>query len=848
MEKEKPMGQPESFSLLPAFSPAFWQELESLYADRVACLQLHWQSDLAAFGIENREPQAFWQLCMLLEHLWQSLDRGDQAIFGRGGLVAHFLSSCRAYQLTPDYLCRRPEQRDLLLWHYLLAIRVNEETPYPEDLAYLQQELQQALPQEAYKSGSNLALAVNAWLTQQIYYEPTDSRTLGALATLWRGRGRCGEESTLLVRALRAVGLPARQCYVPRWLHMDDNHAWVEVWADGAWHHMGAAEAEPALDHAWYNEAAQSAPLMVARRYGLPLRQDPEKRAFLPWNGKAFQLLNVTSAYVATRRIDFDVEVEREAELSLYLPNFGRLDPLWSVQLPRGRQVGTWQSGQVTLLLRYRSQQESCCYLLPAEATPITFSLEQGRFSCQVGEKRLEALQLSEAQTLVFHWPVAAPASAWPPHMAALGALGVDSLQNEEQPPTANWAADFSLAEAGISEPEAVRTFITAELALAAKKWPSMQQRLRHFDELLRGEDAERYALLLSSLRRKDLVDVAWPLLEERVERWKREEALWQTRAAGLDTNSIRSWQLSPRVADEALDTSLVAGDTAGQKPAEREALAFWAERWQIASDPMQCRYLLGEIAADPAADRREGVEAATRYTPYRRLFYVLYQAMQKQEAVSFNRLSLDVAAVALLREWGYPARLLPLGRGLACYWQGQWQNLPRHPKELLAPETMSSEERDLSTKDPSAPKAKNSLIASDGAGKEPVCDLPSVLCSCHFGLKWRDDACFSPLHPEQLEQMLYGRDWTVSALSQTSESVLSAEDMRLTATAGDGYQLSLAPGSYRLTLVQHRVGETLALCLPFAVPHLEEHTAAVLDLGDGRALQLRLEIEKGLA
>ena len=47
--------------------------------------------------------------------------------------------------------------------------------------------------------------------------------------------GRCGEESALLVAALRSMCIPARQCYTPRWAHTDSNHAWVEAWADGRW-------------------------------------------------------------------------------------------------------------------------------------------------------------------------------------------------------------------------------------------------------------------------------------------------------------------------------------------------------------------------------------------------------------------------------------------------------------------------------------------------------------------------------------------------------------------------------------------------------------------------------------
>lgn len=63
------------------------------------------------------------------------------------------------------------------------------------------------------------------------------------------------------------VGIPARQCYVPRWAHCDDNHAWVEVWADGDWHYLGACEPEPVLDKGWFTAAASKAMLVHAKAF-----------------------------------------------------------------------------------------------------------------------------------------------------------------------------------------------------------------------------------------------------------------------------------------------------------------------------------------------------------------------------------------------------------------------------------------------------------------------------------------------------------------------------------------------------------------------------------------------------
>jgi len=139
------------------------------------------------------------------------------------------------------------------------------------------------------------AMVVNRWCYENATYQSTDGRTANALTVLRRGFGRCGEESVLLVSALRACGLPARQVYSPLWAHCDDNHAWVEVWADGEWHYMGACEPELSLDSGWFTAAASKAMLVHTRAWGLlPSGERAEGR-----DGEAY-ILNRTAAYAKT--------------------------------------------------------------------------------------------------------------------------------------------------------------------------------------------------------------------------------------------------------------------------------------------------------------------------------------------------------------------------------------------------------------------------------------------------------------------------------------------------------------------------------------------------------------------
>ena len=97
---------------------------------------------------------------------------------------------------------------------------------------------------------------------------PSDRRTSSPLATVKTAYGRCGEESTLLVAALRSVGIPSRQVYTPRWAHTDSNHAWVEAWVDGDWYFLGACEPEPVLDLGWFNAPASRGMLMHTNVFG----------------------------------------------------------------------------------------------------------------------------------------------------------------------------------------------------------------------------------------------------------------------------------------------------------------------------------------------------------------------------------------------------------------------------------------------------------------------------------------------------------------------------------------------------------------------------------------------------
>ncbi|MFC2636315.1 transglutaminase family protein [Prevotella histicola] len=187
---------------------------------------------------------------------------------------------------------------ELLFRHFVLPMRVNNE-PLDSSRTIFYRELKERVKGLSMKDA---ILEVNHWCHEKVTYEPSDSRTSSPLQSIRTGRGRCGEESTFTVSALRAIGIPARQVYTPRWAHTDDNHAWVEAWADGKWFFFGACEPEPVLNLGWFNAPASRAMLMHTRAFGD--YQGPEE-VMLRTNN--FTEINLIDNYGSAARVDFKV-------------------------------------------------------------------------------------------------------------------------------------------------------------------------------------------------------------------------------------------------------------------------------------------------------------------------------------------------------------------------------------------------------------------------------------------------------------------------------------------------------------------------------------------------------------
>jgi hypothetical protein len=230
--------------------------------------------------------------------------------------------------------------------HYVLPCRVNNENLDSFRIVYYDELMTRVRGKDVREA----ALEINHWCHEKVSYQPADIRTSSPMNTILSARGRCGEESTFTVAALRTAGIPARQVYTPRWAHSDDNHAWVEVWIDGKWFYMGACEPEPVLDRGWFTEPARRAMLVHTKSFGAPLG---EENSII--SHRNFTEINNLSKYAVTKRIyvkvlDKDGKPAEGASVEYKLYNYAEFYPLAEVPADKNG-ISQFETGLGDLLI-----------------------------------------------------------------------------------------------------------------------------------------------------------------------------------------------------------------------------------------------------------------------------------------------------------------------------------------------------------------------------------------------------------------------------------------------------------------------------------------------------------------
>lgn len=225
-------------------------------------IQLKFNKSLENSEIIKKEILEVLEKCneeetFCMQYLYAYMPLTDMADYSPNLFLQFVKHSLKVKEIMP--WGKNIEEADFL--NYVLQYRINNENiEYFCDIFF----------EELYDRVKNLSMydaiiETNYWAFSKATYKAADDRTASPLTTVRNAYGRCGEESTFLVAALRSIGIPARQCYAPRWSHCDDNHAWVEVLADGKWYFLGACEPEIKLNRGWFRLPASKAPLIHNR-------------------------------------------------------------------------------------------------------------------------------------------------------------------------------------------------------------------------------------------------------------------------------------------------------------------------------------------------------------------------------------------------------------------------------------------------------------------------------------------------------------------------------------------------------------------------------------------------------
>jgi transglutaminase-like putative cysteine protease len=259
---------------------------------------------------------------LALEFLYAYMPLSDLADYDGSFFISQARIALKARAEMP-WGKQIPEEEFL---HFVLPPRVNNENLdefRPTYYGELKQRVQGLSMRQA-------ALEVNHWCHEKVTYRGSDERTSSPMASIRTSFGRCGEESTFTVSALRTVGIPARQVYTPRWAHTDDNHAWVEAWIEGKWYFMGACEPESDLNMGWFSEPARRAMLVHTRAYGWyngaePVIQQEER----------FSELNLIGNYAtvkpfAVKVTSIDGKPVENAKVEFQLYNYSEFYPIAS--------------------------------------------------------------------------------------------------------------------------------------------------------------------------------------------------------------------------------------------------------------------------------------------------------------------------------------------------------------------------------------------------------------------------------------------------------------------------------------------------------------------------------------
>lgn len=315
-----------------------------------------------------------------LQFLYEYMPLNDLADYDGDFFLNQVRYAIKARE-TFDWGKKIPED---IFKHFVLVYRVNNENLDTARM-YIFETLKDRIKG---MSMYDAALEVNHWCHEKVNYKASDGRTSSPLATIRTSWGRCGEESTFTVTALRAMGLPARQCYTPHWAHTDDNHAWVEVWIDGVWHYLGACEPEPELDIAWFDAPVKRAMMVHTTVFGK--YNGKEQKNF---ESDLYSKINLLSNYTDTKRLEIKVidskgNAVENAQVSFGLYNYAEYYPIAKIYTDKNG-VATLETGYGDLMIWAKKDGKTASALAKAEVKNMTLTINPTKKTWQTQKFKL---------------------------------------------------------------------------------------------------------------------------------------------------------------------------------------------------------------------------------------------------------------------------------------------------------------------------------------------------------------------------------------------------------------------------------------------------------------------------
>ena len=326
------------------------------------------------------EKAATEQEKQYLQFLYEYMPLNDLADYDGEFFLNQVRYAIKARE-TFDWGKKIPED---IFKHFVLVYRVNNENLDTARMYIFETLKDRINGMDMY----NAALEVNHWCHEKVNYKASDGRTSSPLATIRTSWGRCGEESTFTVTALRAMGLPARQCYTPRWAHTDDNHAWVEVWIDGVWHYLGACEPEPELDIAWFDAPVKRAMMVHTTVFGK--YNGKEQKNF---ESDLYSKINLLSNYTDTKRLEIKVidskgNAVENAQVSFGLYNYAEYYPLAKMYTDKNG-VATLETGYGDLMIWAKKDGKTASALAKADVKNMTLTINPTKKTWQTKKFKL---------------------------------------------------------------------------------------------------------------------------------------------------------------------------------------------------------------------------------------------------------------------------------------------------------------------------------------------------------------------------------------------------------------------------------------------------------------------------